>query len=322
MAWRGKEYSRFVKSIGIGIESTTNNRALAFADAAFSTKGEKRFNRWFGKYTGLSFQTDITQTLNGISTSEMFIGWMRQGSKLSKGNKLKLKDMGIDSKWSKRIMAEIEKNGDTKGGITLPETHLWGDKAAATVYEGALRKEVFTTTLVPGMGDAPLWTKTEMGRFLFLFQSFITSAHSKFLIAGLQRSDADFATGILLMTVAGAMTTALKDSVRGVDYTDKEIGDMLFDAADRAGPMAWMAPPINLARTFIFDQTPSRYQARRRISGVLGTATTSYMLDVAQSASGVLLDQNEKDAWRLLKAVPTANSFHFVDLMQTMTDSR
>lgn len=322
LSGQGKAYKRYVQHLGIAVESVTNARGVAIADTAFATKWERQGHKWFGRISGLNLFTDVTQSMNAVSTSSMWLGWMKNWAKVSDGNKAKLLDMGIDDGLAKRINDQITIHGKKRNGVTLPNSHLWKDDLeAATAFENALRKETHTTSLVPGKGDAPLAMGTETGRFFGMFLSFITSAHSKFLIAGLQRHDADFLTGMLITTVAGMMTAAGKNAIRGRDITDKEMHQWVMDGMDRAGTLAWLMPPVNKIRALAMEDMPSRYAARRDALRFFEPAPAGWGIDIYSSAVGAV-QGNTNDQWRFVRALPYVNALHAVDLLQTTTGGR
>ncbi len=131
----------------------------------------------------------------------------------------------------------------------------------------------------------------------------------------MQRRDADFLTGILMMTAAGAMTVAVKDTIRGKDISDKTIDKWIMDSTDRAGVLGWLMSPLNQIRAQIFEDTPSSYEARRGGLNLIVPAPAKFGLDVVQSGYGALAGE-DRAGWRTLRVVPFANVYHASDLLE------
>lgn len=315
------EYIKTVQRMGIAVESITSARAAAFAEMAFNTRRGHKALHAFGKWTGLNGFTDFSQAMNAISTSEMWQGWFKKYAKISVKNKKKLLDVGIDEKWAARINDQLSKHGAKRNGVTLPETHLWDDMAAAKRFENALRKEVNTTTLFPGKGDLPLWMKSEQGKFFSMFMSFMMSSTQKWVIAGFQRSDIEFLQGMMLLTMTGGVVEAGKSMVKGRDVSEKEPIDWVIDSMDRGGALGVFSLPISWSRRLVSGDSPGRV-SRGMVEQFMMPAGARYGSDVGELLFKVLSNDEltDKEAWDFARAVPLANSFHLIDLMERASE--
>lgn len=314
----GKEHIKYANRIGIAVEGLTSARAAAFTEMAFSTKRGHKALHAFGKWTGLNKFTDLAQGMNAVGTMEMWINQLRQLDTLSEKKLNKLLDVGIDKEWGARIINQVRKYGKKRNGVTTPETHLWDDVEAGKRFENALRKEVYTTTLMPGKGDVPLFAKTEQGKFFTMFMSFMFSSTQRWIVAGLQRSDIEFLQGMLMISVAGGMVSYGKALATGRELSDDPI-DHVIDGMDRGGALGIMSLPISWARDFVNEDVGSRRVGRGMVEQFMMPAGARYAQEVS-SAVLKMLDPNESmsedDIWRMMRAVPLANSYHFIDLMK------
>lgn len=314
-----KEQIKFVNRIGLAVESLTSARAAAFTEMAFNTKRGHKALHAFGKWTGLNKFTDLTQAMNAVGTSEMWINQLRQLDTLSDKKMRKLLDVGIDKEWGQRIIDQVRQHGAMRNGVTLPETHLWDDVDAARRFENALRKEVLTTTLMPGKGDIPLFAKTEQGKFFTMFMSFMLSSTQRWIVAGMQRADIEFLQGMLMISVAGGMVNYGKAMATGRELSDDPI-DHILEGMDRGGAFGIMALPVGWARDFVYDGESSSRVGRGMVEQFMMPAGARY----AQELSSIMLkiasneELTEDDMWRMARAVPLANSFHFIDLAKQM----
>lgn len=316
-----KEYIQYVQRLGIAVESVTNQRASALAEMAFTNKFAHTSMRMFGKYTGLNLLTDVSQALNAIGTSNMWIKWMTDMGKVSKKNRQKLLDVGIDNKLAKEITNQIKMYGKKSGDVTMPESHLWRSKQgklAARAFENALRKEVNTTSLIPGKGDIPLALKTEAGKFFAMFTSFLLSSQQRWILAGVQRADAEWLTGMLMLSATGMMVSAGKYAAFGKDVSDKEPIDWILDGMDRGGALGLFALPIGWIRLGFDDSTPSRYIGKSATEQLLIPPGIKYAERLITPMIKVMRGEelSDSDSWNMIKAIPLANTFHAVDIMR------
>ncbi len=320
-AGMGKEHIKYANRIGIAVEGLTSARAAAFTEMAFSTKRGHKALHAFGKWTGLNKFTDLAQGLNAVGTMEMWINQLRQLDTLSEKKMSKLLDVGIDKEWGTRIIDQVRKYGKKRNGVTTPETHLWDDLEAGKRFENALRKEVYTTTLMPGKADIPLFAKTEQGKFFTMFMSFMFSSTQRWVVAGMQRADIEFLQGMLMISVAGGMVSYGKALATGRELSDNPI-DHVIDGMDRGGALGIMSLPVGWARNFVNEDVSAGRVGRGMVEQFMMPAGAKYAQDVSSSMLK-MLDPNESmsedDIWRMMRAVPLANSYHFIDLMKQMS---
>ncbi|REK56674.1 MAG: hypothetical protein DWQ49_09900 [Bacteroidetes bacterium] len=317
-----KERIKDINRIGIAVESITSARAAAFTEMAFNTNTGHKALHAFGKWTGLNKFTDLTQGINAVSTSEMFLHWMRQYEKLTDKKINRLLDVGIDKEWSDRIMSQIKKHSVTKNGVTLPESYKWDDVDAARRFENAIRKETHTTTLMPGKGDIPLWMKTETGKFFSMFMSFMLSSTQRWIMSGLQRGEIEFLQGIMMISIAGGLVSLGKKLATGQEIPDDPI-NLIIDGMDRGGALGIMALPTGWIRQLTSGESSSRRVGRGMVEQFMIPAGANY----AKEVTGTLIklvnpneEFTEDDTWRMIRAIPLANSFHAIDLLKRATE--
>ena len=311
-----KEQIKYINRIGIAVESITSARAAAFTEMAFNTKRGHKALHAFGKWTGLNKFTDLAQSLNAIGTMEMWVNQLRQLDTLSEKKMAKLLDVGIDKEWGKRIIDQVRKHSTKRNGVTIPDTHLWDDIEAAQRFENALRKEVYQTTLMVGKGDIPLIAKTEQGKFFTMFMSFMLSSTQRWVVAGMQRADIEFMQGMLMISMAGGLVSYGKSLATGREMSDDPI-DHVIDGMDRGGALGIMSLPVGWAREFVSDESSSRKVGRGMVEQFMMPAGAKYAQDVSSSMLKILNpneELTEDDVWRMLRAVPLANSYHFIDI--------
>ena len=312
-----KEFLQQIRQMGIAVEKVTSNKAAMLINMAEISKTEQQALKWYGKFSGLDWVTDTSQAYNAMGHSLMWKKWFDNWENLGSAKKLRLLDVGIDDKMAARIKKQWDLHGETIDGVRTPSASLWTDDAAAELFENALRKEVYMTTLVPGKGDIPHWMQTEPGKFFGMFQSFVAGAHQRLLIAGFQRGDAAFYTGIIVSALAGGLVQAGKDLARGKNPLDKNPIEYAVDSLDKTGLLGWFSIPIQTMSMVAAGQ-PAEFAWRNMSDTVFSAPPLEWATVFGIPALGGLQGDmpTQDQAMRMLKAAPFANTLHAVDLAE------
>lgn len=163
---------------------------------------------------------------------------------ITKVNKAKLMNAGINIENAEIIVRQYEKHGLGKGAnkvdwnhVKIANTELWDDEARATadIFHSALGKDINITIVTPGKGDVPLWFNTEMGGVVVQFKKFAMAASQRMLLRGMQEGDSNFLGGVLMLLAAGATVDAIRTKAFDRSYSKKPFGDKLVNAFDRSG---------------------------------------------------------------------------------------
>lgn len=190
----------------------------------------------FGKWTGIDFWNDFGQMIAGVLSQKRTL---RGVEAYRKGN-IKPKEierlakLGIDEHMADRIMDMFKKHGEKDGAMWVANTEKWTDGYARDVFRSSTRREVKMTIIEPGIGDIPTWMNTEVGATISQFKKFQTAAHTRVLIAGLQRGDREFLEGTIAMIGMGMMVYAYKLTERGQELSD-DPRVWLREGIDRSG---------------------------------------------------------------------------------------
>jgi hypothetical protein len=239
--------------------------------------------------------------------------------KLDKAEKAYMAYLGIDETTAARIAEQFTKHGVTDNGIHGGNVSEWDDDIARRAFGAALNKDTDRTIVKPGMGDVPLWMKTNTGRLLTQFKSFGVASHQRVLIAGLQERPRRLMEGMVLGTAVGMMIGYLKMIERG-DYErannllsnpGKWIGDGLdragifylpFDVSNTADKVSASLGGPNVSISSIFSRiagdkdhsgSPTRYASRDPIGAVAGP-TAGLFSDLATILAAVSRHQLSK----------------------------
>ena len=211
--------------------------------------------------------------------------------KISKVNKAKLLNSGIDEESAYVIWQQYQKHGLGKWAnkadwkeIKIARTEMWDKEAqkAADTFHNALGKDIRTTIVTPDKGEVPLWFNTEMGGVIVQFKKFAMSATNKMMMRGLQERDMNFLGGVLLLMIAGSVVDATRTRAFDRSYSKKPLGDKLTSAFERSG-LGGILSDINN----VIERVSNNKVGLRPMMGA-GRPYSSYSLKNAMSGFGIL----------------------------------
>lgn len=312
-----KEYFKYARHLGIAVQSVTSSKAAMIMNLNQMSKTEQRAMNMYGKFTGLNLVTDVAQAMNVSSVSMTYKKWFDNWANVGDAKKARIRDMGISEEMVERIRRQWDMFGERYDGVTIPMTSHWPDRQAADALDYALIKEGHIGTPLPGLGDKPLWLSTEAGKFIGMFQSFVSGAHNRLLISGFQRRDADFMSGVLFLSAAGMVVHSAKQMAAGRDISDKDPIELAISGMDRTGIFGWWSVPIKMASQVAAGR-PAEFVWRAGAEGFFAPPGMEY-LNVFGPLGIDLATGTAPDAdtiWRAAKAAPMLNSYHLLDIAQ------
>ena len=240
---------------GEALDMVLGSRAMSMYDLENSfgvfnklEKGVSRTGNMYFTYINLmnpwnTLMKSWASAVNGTRILEEIENWVVKG-KISKNNKAKLLNAGIDEDSAKQIWAQYQKHGLGKGAnkadwdhVRIANTEFWDDgaKKYSDIFHDALGKDINITIVTPSKGEVPLWFNTEMGGVIVQFKKFAAAATQRMLLRGMQERDASFFGGVLMLLAAGAMVDAIRQRAFNRDYGKKPFGQKIIDAFDRSG---------------------------------------------------------------------------------------
>ncbi len=240
---------------GEALDMVLGSRAMSMYDLenAFGVfnkleKGVSRTGNMYFTYINLmnpwnTMMKSWASAVNGTRMLEEIENWIIKG-KISKNNKAKLLNSGIDEVAARKIWDQYVKHGLGTGAnkadwkqVRIANTEMWDDEARATadLFHNALGRDINITIVTPGKGEVPLWFNTEMGGVVVQFKKFAAAATQRMLMRGMQEKDAAFFGGALMLLAAGAMVDATRQKAFNRSYAKKPFGQKIVDAFDRSG---------------------------------------------------------------------------------------
>ncbi len=240
---------------GEALDMVLGSRAMSMYDLENSfgvfnklEKGVSRTGNMYFTYINLmnpwnTLMKSWASAVNGTRILEEIENWVVKG-KISKNNKAKLLNAGIDEDSAKQIWAQYQKHGLGKGAnkadwdhVRIANTEFWDDEARiySDIFHDALGKDINITIVTPSKGEVPLWFNTEMGGVIVQFKKFAAAATQRMLLRGMQERDASFFGGVLMLLAAGAMIDAIRQRAFNRDYAKVPFGQKIVNAFDRSG---------------------------------------------------------------------------------------
>jgi hypothetical protein len=328
---------RDAQELGAVAESVMQSRLASIADLRDPYRFGNRYERFldnaaniFTKFTGIGWWTDTMNMISAVMTENRILRNVLDWNNMDQYERAYMGFLGIDEDMAQRIGAQFKKHGMQEKGVRAANVSEWDDELAYRALGAALNKDTDRTIIKPGMGDIPLWMRTNTGRIVTQFKSFGMASHQRVLIAGLQERPHRLAEAMVFGTTLGMMVSYLKMIERGdyekandlLENPGKWIGDgfdrtgILFlpfeitNTADKVsaqfgGPNISIASGLSrLARDRDHSGSVTRYASRDPLGAVLGP-TAGLFSDLAAIYTAVLKGERTKGATNAaLRQVP------------------
>lgn len=317
-----------LKHFNIGLELENNNILRSITDPSFDLQAAQ--SPWekaadiasdrFGKLTGMTYWNNMGRRLAGqISQGRIMESAeaVAKGKPLSKKEIIRLASLGLEVDDLKTIWKEFHTHGVKDSGSYLTNLENWS-KANKDKFGKAILKDVDATILSPSPGDIPLAAqRTELGKTITQFKSFIFSATNKILISGLQRRDKDVLMGLSALVMLGGTVGVLKDMISG-RTTDPSPEKFLLNGIAASGVSGLMGESITALNPWFRSQ---RFAAVSAESFLLGPSA-GLVQDSFSTMAGIIGDSEltNKDLEKLRRMVPYQNLFYLRLLMNKIGD--
>jgi hypothetical protein len=134
-----------------------------------------------------------------------------KNSKVSENDLIDLAKVGLDKPTLMNIAEQYNKHGENR----RMNISNWDDLDTTQAFKEGLSRYVDKTINTPSAGDIPRLMQTPIGRILFQFQSFAVLNWNQFIIAGLQRPDANFLTSVAGISGLAYLQLRIKEKLNG-----------------------------------------------------------------------------------------------------------
>jgi len=326
-----------MKRLGIGLDMVLNSRAASMFDHAEVYGRPKVVDQalhgatsTFSKATLMAPWNAAFKQLASVITQDRILNATVKSADgtIKKADRTRLAAAGIGNDMAKRIAAQFRKYGDD-GDLWLSNGEMWDDRGAFETLRSAITKDTDTAIITPGKGERPLWTNREIGKTIFQFKSFVSSAHHRILISNLQLHDAQALNGFLLMTALGSATYFAKQTV-----SDRPISDdptkLVVEALDRSGTMGYFWDINNVTEkltrgtvgvsALTGDEPMSRYASRNLVGALAGPSFGTISEAAVAIGAATSGDFQASDVHRVRKLLPGQNLFYVRNLLNQIEE--
>lgn len=306
--------------LDIGLEHEMNNVLRALADTNVDLgRRQTEYDRYlgmvtdaFGKASGLSYYTAFGRRLGAHVSMSNIVRTLRKSrsTQLTPKEIERLANSGISSTEYEKILKQIDKYAEERGGSFISNHHLWRDQDAADIFRRAVQNETESIVLKPSKGDIPLFAqRTGLGRLLFQFKSFSSAATNKIAISSLQRRDARTLAGLMYLTSLGTISAMVKDKLAGRETSTDPI-ELIGEGISRSGIAGLLATvPIDMSLT-LYNQKSRRYGGKYLLGQVIGP-TFGMTQDIGDMLGRLTDgDMSESDKKAALRLLPFMNLFY------------
>jgi hypothetical protein len=186
--------------------------------------------------TGMNHWQATMKTFTGIITQNRMLDAivsLSEGKKIPQKEIVNLASHTIDRDMAERIAGQFKKYGEQRQVLKIANATKWDDIDAKSALRLAVRKQVDETIVTPGL-DKPLWMSRPGWKTIGQFKSFSFSSTQRVLMAGMQQNDANYYTGMVMMTMLGSLVYAYKTMMYGGELSD-DPRKWIIEGIDRSG---------------------------------------------------------------------------------------
>lgn len=256
------------RKAGLMSERVLNSLMASNGDIGdpFVTKGSaierllQRGTSYASRWNGINLFTDWQQGIASISSQhrilEAALGNSGAGTFVHGDGTRLLRMLGVDANVQTDIARYYARHGREIDGVKVANTDEWLRAANATgdaqeiaraeravrTYREAVNMDVNSIVSRRGLGDAPLWAQTPLGKLVTQFSGYAMGAHSRVMLRGLQENQARMVGGLVAMTAIGALTSYMTAWRGGrerfekyVEQTSKNPAILIGEGLDRSG---------------------------------------------------------------------------------------
>lgn len=288
------------------------------------TKFERGLDTLSRQFGNITLQNPWNETMKSLVSVIAAGRILTAAKKLAEGGQLTKRELaslgasGIDANMAKRMAAQEQHWERTPAGNIFTDIAEWTDRGAAEKFQDVLFREIRNTILTPGVGDAPLWTGTELGKTIFQFKRFAAMATNRIILSEMQFRDKQTLSGLMTMFALGMVATATRDFFLKGEVQDRTPGQWALDSFDRSG-MAGLFMELDAIsdKTFgvsmqraVTPEGATRFQSRDVLGQLLGP-TAGLIEDAATAARSTVKGEfTQADMRRLTRMIPGQNLFY------------
>lgn len=212
----------------------------------------------FSKASGIGLWNDWMKTVSAAVTEDRLTkNIMKPWASLADKERRYMAYLGIDEGMAERMRVQVEKSGGgLNDGFWHSGTDEWTDEVAKRTFWAGIDKDVNSVIVTPGVGDLPLFQRSDLGRLLLQFKSYTIASHQKALIRAVQEGGNGQAVGVLMGMMSSvsigmfiSYLTAIETN--RIDDMSGNPGTWIAEGVDRSGMLSMLMEVNNTYERFV-----------------------------------------------------------------------
>lgn len=231
------------------ISTLTNTHVNSFSGNKITDIVGKNNNAMF-ILNGLSLWNEYMKKNAGIGILDELIESARKSKagKLSADKQANLAKMGLSKDDLAGLLAEFEKHGQSYKGINVMNFESWSKEALdrtgplglslADRVQLAVKKEVDTIIVTPGVGDTPLIMENSWVSLFTQYRSFPIASMVRQTLPLAQNFNSNAFAGLMVSVSAAFVANQFMSYARGSDAGESTWGELLYEALEDTGNLS------------------------------------------------------------------------------------
>lgn len=211
------------------------------------------------------------------------------GEVLSASDRFFLSRLNISDEIAEGFAKQFAKHGDTFDGSPMSNVGKWDDDAISREFIAAVRKDIDTVIVTPGIGDLPSGMQKEgLMRVLFQFKSFSMASMSRTVAVAAQSPDTSASLlGLGMMVAMGGIVYATKELGKNEEDRFKHTDpvSLAYEAIDRSGATGFLTDVHNTVQRLSMNRI-----SIQSLLGSKGLATRATRPNVIGTLAGPSVD--------------------------------
>ena len=259
--------SRELRSIMVGNEINSSSLLSSLTDTKINSFSANKITDAANKNNNAMFTLNGLNSWNELMKKNAGIGVLDQiveSAKLSRKGKLpqkqsaNLNKLGLSKKELEDFLVEFEKHGESYQGINLLNFENWSKSALdrsgplglslADRVQLAIKKEVDTIIVTPGIGDVPLIMENSWVSLFTQYKSFPIAAVVRQTLPLAQNLNSNAFAGLLVSVSAAFVAKQFVNYAKGNEVREDSWGDTLWESLEDTGTLSTIGEFSNYAQ--------------------------------------------------------------------------
>lgn len=262
----------------------------------------------FSRASGIGYWTNFHRRIAGHVAAADIVRTLQKGP--TGKDVTRLATIGIEKGDYDKLLRQINKHVDNYEGSFFLNPQLWDDSDSLRIMQNAIQSEIESAILKPGVESLPLFVQQHLlGKVIFQFKSFMSSATGKILISGIQRRDSTVLTGLMALIAMGSLTGVTKDLIAGRE-PNLDVDELIIDGLSRSGVLGLLGDTILGTAKTLSGPYGRLYGSKSVESALLGPSVgqiEELVSTIQRMTDGKVTNSDTKAALRM---IPYMNLFY------------